>query len=91
LKAPPRKAPLIDMTVLYFAHARRAAGVDSETFPLSAPITSDALWELLIARHPDLSALRASSRLARENDFLAADASLHPNDEIAVIPPVSGG
>lgn len=79
------------MTLLYFAHARRAAGVSEESLSLSAPVTAPALWELLIARHPDLAPLRASSRLARNNEFLPADAVIGPDDEIALIPPVSGG
>ncbi len=54
-------------------------------------VTAPALWDLLVQRHPELAALRAVSRLARGDDFLPADAVLAPTDEIAVIPPVSGG
>lgn len=79
------------MTVLYFAHARRAAGVSTETVPLGSPVSAHALWDKLIALHPDLAPLRAISRLARDNDFLPADAVIGPDDEIAIIPPVSGG
>ncbi len=79
------------MTVLYFAHARRITGLSTEEIPVSTPLSTAAFWDQLIQRHPDLASLRASSRLARDNDFLTADATLSPNDEIAVIPPVSGG
>ena len=79
------------MTVLYFAHARSAAGVAQERIAADAPLTTDAFWELLIARHPALAPLRTTSRLARSDDFLPASAQINPSDEIAVIPPVSGG
>lgn len=79
------------MTVLYFAHARQITGVSSESIPLSGPASVAEVWELIACRHPNLGPLRTSSRLARDNDFLAADATIAPEDEIAVIPPVSGG
>ena len=79
------------MTVLYFAHARRITGVSQEEIPASAPLSASAFWDLLIQRHPDLVLLRSSSRLARNNDFLTSAAHIEPTDEIAIIPPVSGG
>ena len=79
------------MRMLYFAHARRATGCSMEEIPLTASLTTSALWDLLVQRHPELTPLRAVSRLARGDDFLPADALLAPTDEIAVIPPVSGG
>lgn len=79
------------MTILYFAHARRATGHSSEELPASAPLTQIALWDLLVDRHPGLVALRPVTRLARGDDFLPADALIAPHDEIALIPPVSGG
>jgi len=79
------------MRLLYFAHARRATGCSLEEIPLTSPLTVSSLWHLLVQRHPELAALRNVSRLARGDDFLTADAVLAPADEIAVIPPVSGG
>lgn len=79
------------MIVLYFSHARRITGVSQEEIPFPAPISLSAVWDQLIQRHPDLAPLRTSSRLARDNDFLPASALISPTDEIALIPPVSGG
>lgn len=79
------------MTILYFAHTRRASGRSSEEFPVLAHLTQAALWDLLVDRHPGLVALRPVTRLARGDDFLPADALIAPHDEIALIPPVSGG
>jgi sulfur-carrier protein len=79
------------MRVLYFAHSRRITGISEEEFSLSFRLSSSAFWDLLISHHPDLAPLRLSSRLARGNDFLPNSAHIEPTDEIAVIPPVSGG
>jgi molybdopterin converting factor small subunit len=79
------------MIILYFAHTRRITGVPQEVITVSGPISIQELWDLLINRHPTLAPFRLSSRFARHNDFLLADARIEPNDEIALIPPVSGG
>ncbi|CAM3180696.1 MoaD/ThiS family protein [Rariglobus hedericola] len=79
------------MTVLYFANARRITGFSEEEIPATEPLSISAFWEQLVQRHPDLASLRSSSRLARNNDFLTSSAHIEPTDEIAVIPPVSGG
>jgi molybdopterin converting factor small subunit len=39
----------------------------------------------------DAAALRLVIRLARNGEFAPLDARFHPDDEIALIPPVSGG
>ena len=79
------------MTVLYFAQTRRLAGVASEALSLPPPVTADSLWSELLARHPALAPLRSVTRLARNGEFVGADAVFAPDDEIALIPPVSGG
>jgi len=79
------------MRILYFAHARRAAGCAQEDIPLDAPLSIPAFWDQLVKRHPELAVLRNVSRLARGDDFIASDARIAPTDEIALIPPVSGG
>lgn len=79
------------MTVLYFAQARRIAGVASENLPVTTPLSADQLWHEILQRHPDLALLHPVIRLARNGAFAAADTLFHPGDEIALIPPVSGG
>lgn len=81
----------MSLTVLYFAQTRRLAGLAVETLPLAAPLSADALWAELLRRHPDLAPLRASVRLARNGEFAPADVVFQPGDEVALIPPVSGG
>lgn len=79
------------MNVLYFAQARRITSLAAETFDFAAPVHTDELWQALLQRHPDLVMLRPVTRLARNGEFAPADALFHPADEVALIPPVSGG
>jgi molybdopterin converting factor subunit 1 len=79
------------MTVLYFAQTRRLAGIASEVLVLPSPVTVDSLWREILARHPALAPLRSVTRIARNGEFITADTLFVSGDEIALIPPVSGG
>jgi len=75
--------------VLYFASLRDAAGCDAEPVPAS---TTDAreLYALLRRKHAfPLDAERL--RVAINGEFAAWDRQLADGDEIAFLPPVSGG
>lgn len=79
------------MRILYFAQARTATGTAAEELATDAPLATDVLWTELIGRHPSLAPLRPVTRLARNGEFAPADAIFQPGDEVAIIPPVSGG
>lgn len=79
------------MRLLYFAQARSATGCASEELATTAPLSTENLWEKLLRRHPALAPLRPATRLARNGEFAPVDAIFHPGDEVALIPPVSGG
>jgi len=79
------------MKVLFFAQSRLVAGCDDFLLKADRPLTESEFWALLIATFPALSAYRKTARIARHETYLQADELLNPDDEIAVIPPVSGG
>ena len=79
------------MKILFFAQSRAAAGGDHRELKTTEPLTQDELWSSLIAAHPDLASIRKTARLARNETYLREDELLQPGDEIAIIPPVSGG
>jgi hypothetical protein len=79
------------MTLLYFAQVRRLTAIASESLPAETPLTADELWQQILQRHPDLALLRPAIRLARNGEFASAETVYQPGDEIALIPPVSGG
>jgi molybdopterin converting factor small subunit len=79
------------MRVLYFSTAAEAAGCSEEEWSVIGPMTVARFWEEATRRHPALTGLAASCRLARNRRYVGPGEELHPGDEIAVLPPVSGG
>lgn len=79
------------MTVLFFATARTATGLSREELSVSGALSEEELWEKLIARHPALAEIRASTRLACNGIYAEAGRVFLDSDEVALIPPVSGG
>jgi len=79
------------MKVLLFAQARHLTGSSEITLKVDRPQTQPEFWAQLIETFPPLAPLQKSARLARNETYLQPDELLKPGDEIAVIPPVSGG
>jgi molybdopterin synthase catalytic subunit len=83
--------PTLSLTVLLFAAARDLAGAESATVELPSDATAGQLRAALARDFPALAALLAKSAVAVNHDFADDDRVLTPGDEVAVIPPVSGG
>ncbi|HLP09708.1 MAG TPA: MoaD/ThiS family protein [Opitutaceae bacterium] len=78
------------MRVLFFGQLKTLAGCSVHELPADE-LSADELWAELLARFPAFAALRAHTRLACNSEFAPPDARLLAGDEIALIPPVSGG
>jgi molybdopterin converting factor subunit 1 len=81
----------MNVNVLLFAAARDLAGSDVVTVRLTPGSTVGELRARLARDCPPLAELLAKSAVAVNHDFADDSRSLSPNDEIAIIPPVSGG
>jgi molybdopterin synthase catalytic subunit len=81
----------VNLRVLYFAVVRERLGRDGDSLELPAGATVAALLDELERRHPGLSALRPALKVAVNEEFVAPTHSLSDGDEVALIPPVSGG
>lgn len=79
------------MKVLYFAQAASLAGCREEEWTTPGIRSLEDFWAEAIHRHPRLSALRGQCRVASGNKYVESGDSLQENEEVAVIPPVSGG
>jgi molybdopterin converting factor subunit 1 len=77
--------------VRLFAIQRELAGTREHQLELAAGATVEDAWEGLIAAFPSLAPGRASVRFARNGAYADASTQLADGDEIAMIPPVSGG
>jgi molybdopterin synthase sulfur carrier subunit len=81
----------LKMRVLFFAQIKDATGCDSAEITLSAPLNAEQLWVVLLKQFPKLANYRSSVRLAKNCEYAAPDAVFAADDEVAMIPPVSGG
>jgi len=77
--------------VLLFAKLRDAAGADAVAVELPAGGTVADLRRRLGEAHPAVAGLLERSAIAVNHDFADDARPLAPGDEVAVIPPVSGG
>ncbi|HEX4141265.1 MAG TPA: MoaD/ThiS family protein [Candidatus Methylacidiphilales bacterium] len=77
------------LRVLILGPLREQLGCASATIAFPEDGTQASFWKVLGDKFP--AALPKHLRLARENEFLDTDAPLRPGDELALIPPVSGG
>lgn len=83
---------MTEFRILFFGAARQAVNCSETTITVeNSPIDARALWERLIKAYPTLAPLQASTRMARNHEYLPADGLVSSGDEIALIPPVSGG
>ena len=79
------------MRVLFFAQIRDAAGVAEIQIPAPTPMTAAELWTSLLTRIPALAPFQPVTRLARNCAYAEPDTRFGESDEVALIPPVSGG
>jgi molybdopterin converting factor subunit 1 len=79
------------MRVLFFAHLKDLTGCAEMELKLSRSVDAAALWQELLARHPGLERCRSSVRLARNHEYAGPETQFADSDEVALIPPVSGG
>jgi molybdopterin converting factor subunit 1 len=76
--------------VLLFGAAADRAGTRETQVPVGET-TLDELWSLLAELHPDLSPMRDTLAFAVNGEYARGDVRVSPGDEVAVLPPVSGG
>jgi MoaE-MoaD fusion protein len=81
----------VRIRIRLFALQRELAGTREIALDLPAGATVEAGWQALVDRHPALAPGRASMRFARNGDYADASDALADGDELAFIPPVSGG
>jgi molybdopterin converting factor subunit 1 len=74
-----------------FARLREQAGTDTEMLELPAASTLADVYEALRRRHPALGSDRSAVRAALNQEFKDWSVQVADGDEVAFIPPVSGG
>jgi len=77
--------------VRLFASLRDAAGSPEARLELAEGGTAEAAWQALVDSHPALAPRRASLAVAVNRAYAGFESALQDGDEVAFIPPVSGG
>ena len=77
--------------VLLFGAAADRAGTRETELPVDEGATLQEGWPMLTEKHPDLAPMGDTLAFAVNGEYARGDAGVSPGDEIAVLPPVSGG
>lgn len=79
------------MKILFFAHVQDSAACGSTELFTAEPLNSEQLWSELLKKFPALAAHKKTVRLARNWEYADEQTIFSNADEVALIPPVSGG
>lgn len=77
--------------VRLFARLREIAGAAELERTVPAGATLGQVWEELVAEFPAMAPYRSSISGAVNTDYARMDARVADGDEVAFLPPVSGG
>jgi molybdopterin converting factor subunit 1 len=81
----------MQVQVRLFASLREAAGRPEARLELPEGATAEAAWQALVAGNPAFAPRRPSLAVAVNRSYADFETVLQNGDEIAFIPPVSGG
>ena len=79
------------VTVRLFARLREIAGTGELTQELPSGATAQSAWESLAAQYPELTRYQEIASCAVNENYARFTTPLSDGDEVAFLPPVSGG
>jgi sulfur-carrier protein len=83
--------PAIQVKVLFFGRLKEIVGRGEQSVECAEGAPIEELFRGLGVRYPELVRFRASLVASRNQEFAAWSTPLHSGDEVAFLPPVSGG
>jgi molybdopterin synthase sulfur carrier subunit len=81
----------IRVQVLFFGRLKEVIGCGGEGLDIADGTTLEQLFASYASRYPELAKYRSSVVASRNQEFAAWDTPLRAGDEVAFLPPVSGG
>ena len=79
------------VTIRLFARLRDLAGTGELVRDLPPSSTIDGVWRALVTEMPALQEYERTMSVALNADYSRMSAPVHDGDEVAFLPPVSGG
>jgi molybdopterin converting factor subunit 1 len=81
----------VRVTVRLFARLRDLAGSGEMIRDVDAPATVGSVWQGLVTENPALRDYERTMSVAVNADYSKMSAPVNDGDEVAFLPPVSGG
>jgi molybdopterin converting factor subunit 1 len=81
----------VRVTVRLFARLRDVAGTSELSRNVTDGATIGSVWRQLVGEFPDLAGYERSISTALNADYARMDQPICDGDEVAFLPPVSGG
>lgn len=76
---------------LFFAVSRDLTGVTEVNLDCAEGTTSKTISQVLLQKYPRLASILSRSIISVNSEYTETERVLQESDEVAVIPPVSGG
>jgi molybdopterin converting factor subunit 1 len=81
----------VHVTIRLFARLREVAGGSELSRQVPGGSSAGDVWQTLVAEFPALGDYTTSISVAVNEDYARPATPLHEGDEVAFLPPVSGG
>jgi len=85
------RVPVMTAKVLFFGRLKELVGVGEDAYELQDGAAIEQIFAHYAARCPGLAAFRSSVVASRNREFASWETPVHSGDEVAFLPPVSGG
>ena len=81
------------ITIKYFASLRDIAKKEEDSLDIKNPITIDQLSDIISKTTPKMGAIIRKKKvmISVNEEMASADTIIHDGDEVAFLPPFSGG
>ena len=89
--AVPAASSPIHIKVLFFGRLKEIVGRAEDCSEINAGASIEDVFTTYRVDHPELANYRSSLVASRNQEFAAWSTPLHAGDEVAFLPPVSGG
>ena len=87
----PSVSQSIRVKVLFFGRLKEILGRTQESIDLAVQSNIESLFAHYASRYPELKQYRSSLVASCNQEFAPWNTVLHAGDEVAFLPPVSGG